>query len=175
MREPPLYRKARAAFRYDEHSRKLITRFKYNDGTYLLPTLTDMLERAGSELITQSDLIIPVPLHTKRLLARRYNQSAMLAASLSKQTGVPTLLNGITRTRNTPQQAGLTKRQREKNMQGAFNIPEKYKPHIAHQSVLLIDDVMTTGSTLLSCTKALLKAKAKDVYVLTLARTVNPL
>ncbi|MEQ1789587.1 MAG: ComF family protein [Rickettsiales bacterium] len=169
----PAYGRARAAFRYDEHSRKLITRFKYADQTQLAKIYGTWLAKAGGEIIAQTDIIIPVPLHYWRFVHRRFNQSALLAQVVSRKTGLKYLPNGIKRTRHTTPQTGLTRKQREKNVKGAFIIPPRYAEKIKGRNILLIDDVITTGSTIEQCTKILLKAGAAQVNVLTLARTVK--
>lgn len=169
----PLYGRARAAFRYDEHSRRLITRFKYSDQTQLAKIYGVWLVKAGGELLAQTDIIIPVPLHYWRFLHRRFNQSALLAHIIAKKTEIKYLPNTLKRTRHTTQQTGLTRKQRETNVKGAFTINKRYAYRIKGKNILLIDDVMTTGSTIEQCTKALLKAGAAQVNVLTLARTVR--
>lgn len=166
----PPYAHARAAFRYDEKSNRLITRFKYGDHTQLAKIYGQWLTSAGKELLARSDLLIPVPLHYWRFVSRRFNQSAMLAGEISKKTGLLHLPNAIKRTRHTKQQTGLTKPQREENVKNAFTINKRYKQMVKGKNILLIDDVITTGSTIEQCTKALIKAGAAQVNVLTLAR-----
>ncbi|MDX1975350.1 MAG: ComF family protein [Rickettsiales bacterium] len=173
LRELPPYAKARAAFRYDDHSRGMVLRLKYHDQTYLSTIFGPWLAKAGKELLADSDVIVPVPLHYWRFVSRRYNQSALLAQQLAKQTQKTLLLDGLKRTRATKAQIGLTREQREKNVRNAFSVPHKYQAPIKGKTILLIDDVMTTGSTIESCAKALIKAGAMRVNVLTLSRTVN--
>ena len=173
LHEHPLYSRARAAFRYDEHSRKLITRFKYSDHTQLAKIYGTWLAGAGGELLAQTDTIIPVPLHYFRFIHRRFNQSALLASVLSKKTGIKHLPNALKRSRHTTPQTGLTRKQRETNVKGAFTINKRYAGGIKGKNILLIDDVLTTGSTIEQCTKTLLKSGAAQVNVLTLARTVR--
>lgn len=172
MRTRPSYARGRSAFRYDEHSKSLIIQLKYHDQTQLAPIYSSWLVKTGKELITASDVIVPVPLHYLRFVGRRYNQSALLTQALAKQTGLLHLPDALKRTRRTPPQAGLTRAQRLDNVKGAFAIHPKRKEAVKGKSVLLVDDVMTTGATLNQCTNALLKAGATSVNVLTLARTV---
>jgi ComF family protein len=113
-----------------------------------------------------------VPLHYSRLLLRRYNQAALLAHTLGKQIRLPVLPDTLKRIRRTPPQAGLTRKQRDDNMRGAFRVENKKRPLLKGKSVILVDDVMTTGATLEACARTLHIAGVKDVYVLTLARTV---
>jgi ComF family protein len=173
LNERPLYLQARATFRYDEHSRKLITRFKYSDQTQLAEIYGAWLAKAGGQLLAQTDIIIPVPLHYFRFVHRRFNQSALLANILSKKTGIRHIPNALKRSRQTTPQTGLTRKQRETNVKGAFTINNRYASTIKGKNILLIDDVITTGSTIEQCTKTLLKSGAAQVNVLTLARTVK--
>ena len=87
-RDPPLYERARAVFRYDDASRQALLAFKHADRTDVAPDFAGMMAQAGSELLTGADLIVPVPLHRRRLISRRYNQSALLALALAKITSV---------------------------------------------------------------------------------------
>ena len=169
--EPP-YDMARAVLCYDDASRKLVTRFKFGDMLHPAKTLASWMARAGKECLQDADYIIPVPLHHIRLVRRRYNQAAILAAAISKQSGVPLLVDAMTRTRHTTPQSGLSRRQRKINVRGAFNINPRQLNLLKNKRILLVDDVMTTGATLEACTKALKKAGAAEVRVLTLARTL---
>jgi ComF family protein len=170
LREHPPYSRARAAFVYNDTSRMLVLKLKYQDEMYLAPIFGPWLRSAGAELLRASDVIIPVPLHYWRMVGRRYNQSLLLARAIASDGGIPVIADGLKRIRHTKQQAGLTRPQRQKNVKNAFaaNRPERIK----NKSILLIDDVMTTGATLAACTETLLKAGASQVNVLTLARTV---
>lgn len=170
LTEHPPYSRARAAFTYNEHSRSLILKLKYQDDSYLAAIYGPWLAKAGAELIAASDLILPVPLHYWRFVSRRYNQSALLARALSKASGKPWLPDGLQRIRATPQQTGLTRAQREDNVRGAFRVHPKHEATLKGRSILLVDDVLTTGSTLRHCTKTLLKSGVSQVNVLTLAR-----
>jgi len=170
LREHPPYSRARAAFVYNDTSRALVMKLKYQDELYLAPVFAHWLASAGSEIIKASDVILPVPLHYWRMLSRRYNQSLLLARAIADHSNVKLLANGLLRTRHTKQQAGLTRPQRLKNVKGAFAVNPKFKDEIKNKSVLLVDDVMTTGATLNACTEALLKAGASQVNVLTLSR-----
>jgi len=170
LRERPPYARARAVFRYDEHSRALVTRLKYADQTQLASVYGTWLARFGKDLVAASDVIVPVPLHYWRFVGRRYNQSALLANALHKNSGLPMLPDGLKRIRPTRPQPGLTRRQRQENVKGAFAVHRKRAGVLKNKSVLLIDDVMTTSATVSQCAQTLLKAGAMQVNVLTLAR-----
>ncbi len=173
MAELPPYDEARAVFAYNEASRPLVTRFKYADGTHAARTFARLLAAAGRDMITASDMIIPVPLHRRRLFARRYNQAALLANALAEESGVPCHPALLRRIRHIPPQAGLDRAGRKRNVKGAFALTPRGVEMVAGKTVLLVDDVLTTGATLHECTKMLKKAGAAKVFVLTLAKTVK--
>jgi len=125
--------------------------------------------------LSEADALVPVPLHWRRLWGRRFNQSATLANTISGATGVPVLHGALKRVRPTPQQVGLSKTQRADNVQGAFRVPDEHKAALAGRRLLLIDDVLTSGATVDTCARALLKAGAAHVDVLVFARVVAPL
>ncbi len=166
---PPVYRRARAVARYSGVMRDLIHDLKFRDQHQARRLLTRWLIGAGNNLISEADLIIPVPLNRFRLLERRFNQSAILAQSIATETGQtyhPTILK---RTRRTKSQIGLTTAQRRKNVYGAFAVEKKKLPLLKEKRVLLIDDVITTGATAEACTRTLRAAGAAEVDVLALA------
>jgi ComF family protein len=170
--DPPAYDRARAALRYDDIARALVLTFKYGDRLDLAPMMGRWMARAGHELMAGADALIPVPLHWRRLWARRFNQSAALARAVSGLSGVPVVDDALKRVRATPQQVGLSKTQRADNVQGAFRVPAQQKSHVAGKRVVLIDDVLTSGATVDTCARALLRAGAAHVDVLVFARVV---
>lgn len=170
---PPPYRKARTVCMYNDISRNIVTGLKYSDRTYIAPYIARWMTRNGQSLLEEADYIVPVPLHRLRLFTRRYNQALLLANTIGKQTGIPLMHNLLKRKRHTPPQAGLTRNQRLKNVTGAFTIRSKYHKRICQKHIVLIDDVMTTGATIHACTRALLKAGAVRVDVITFSRTRN--
>lgn len=172
MAQKPAYTEARSLFKYDETSKSQVLALKYHDKTQLAPVFGEWLTRIAGHYVHKASYIIPVPLHSTRLLSRRYNQASLLAHALSRHVHLPVLPDTLQRTKRTPPPAGLTRRQREDNMRGAFKVTAKKRPLVKGQSVILIDDVMTTGATLDACARVLHDAGVRDVYVLTLARTV---
>ena len=172
--DPPAYDRARAAVRYDEIARKLVLSFKYGDRLDLAPMMGQWTARAGRELLGDADALLPVPLHWRRLWARRFNQSATLAGAISGIAGVPVLHGALKRVRSTPQQVGLSKTERADNVQGAFRVPAEEKAQVAGRRLVLIDDVLTSGATVYTCARALLRAGAAHVDVLVFARVVAP-
>lgn len=179
MANPPAYDRARAAVRYDEVARKLVLAFKYADRLDFAPMMGRWMARAGHELLTEADALMPVPLHWRRLWARRFNQAAALAGTISEISGVPVLHDVLKRVRATPQQVGLSKTQRADNVQGAFRVPDGDKARVAGRRVVLVDDVLvddvlTSGATVDTCARALLRSGAAHVDVLVFARVVAP-
>jgi len=114
------------------------------------------------------DVIVPMPLHWRKRWQRGFNQAELLAIEIGCRTNVP-VRNALRRMRNTPSQAGLTSSKRRQNVSGAFQA--KKPATLDGRRVLLIDDVMTTGATAASCSRALKRAGARQVILLTLART----
>jgi len=171
---PPAYDRARAAVRYDDIARALVHRFKYSDRLDLAPMMGRWMARAGRELLSSADALVPVPLHWRRLWARRFNQSAALAGAVAAIAQRPVLHGVLRRVRATAQQVGLDKNARAENVQGAFKVDAVDKAAIAGKRLVLVDDVLTSGATAEACTRALLRAGAGHVDVLVFARVVAP-
>ena len=170
----PAYGRARAVMRYDDHSRRLVLGFKHGDRTEAAMPFARWMLRAGRVLLDDADLIVPVPLYRLRLFARRYNQAALLAHALGKLGDLAVAPDSLSRRRATPAQAGLNATERAANVRGAFAVNGGKKALVRGKRIVLIDDVMTTGSTVNSCATALLRAGAGAVDVLTLARVAKP-
>lgn len=172
--DPPAYRRARAAVRFDEISRALVHGLKYGDRLDLAPMMGRWISNAGRELLAEADALVPVPLHWRRLWARRFNQSAMLAAAVSSASGVPIAAGALQRVKPTVQQVGLSRTERAANVQGAFRVPTEGKGAVTGRRLVLIDDVLTSGATVDGCARALLRAGAANVDVLVFARVAEP-
>ncbi|MGD0634431.1 MAG: ComF family protein [Beijerinckiaceae bacterium] len=171
---PPVYDRARAVAHFEDGPvRRLVHRLKYGDRLELARAMGAWMTRAGDELLTGADVLIPVPLHRGRLASRRFNQAAMLARVISEQSGVPVDAFSLTRIKPTPPQVGLTRSQRAANVQGAFRVPPQARLHIEGKAAVLIDDVMTSGATINAASRALLRAGAARVDVLVFARVVT--
>ena len=175
----PLFRRARAALAYDTQSRRLVLPFKHGDRTDIARACGGWMARAGAELLAEADLIAPVPLHWRRLLVRRYNQAQLLARALARtivrgQTGVRLAPDLLRRRRWTGSQAGLRARERRRNVREAFDIHPRWAAEVAGKTVLLVDDVLTTGATAEACARVLQRGGVRHVDVLTLARVVRP-
>jgi ComF family protein len=171
---PPAYDRARAAVRYDDVARTLVQAFKYDDRLDLAPMMAQWMVRAGQELLSGADALIPVPLHWRRRWARRFNQSAVLAVRIAGLCGVPVAHEALKRIRATAQQVGRSRTDRAENVQGAFSVPAEHRADIAGRNLILVDDVLTSDATVDACTRALLRAGASHVDVLVFARVVAP-
>ena len=169
LADPPGWDKSRAAVLFDDHSKEIVHQLKYRDRTEAGLFMARLMARAGAPILNGADFIVPVPLHRWRLWQRRFNQAAYLAqeiARLSRREFRPEVL---VRSRATPQQVGLSAKERRKNVKGAFAVPFEGRAKIAGKTIVLVDDVRTTGSTLRACTAALREADVAKVYVLSFA------
>ena len=174
--DPPAFDSARAAIAYDDASKAAILALKRADRLEFAQLFAVWLKRAGQPLLEECDVIVPVPLHRLRLWMRRYNQSALLAQRLAKTSGKPFDPFMLTRTRATPSQGNMpSANARQRNVRGAFRVPAKRTEAVSGRTVLLIDDVLTTGATIQACARALKRAGAEKVLVLTIARVARPL
>jgi ComF family protein len=173
--DPPAFDRARSVLRYDDASKKPILALKHADRLDLVPAFARWLDRIGREMMAEADVLVPVPLHRRRLWQRRYNQSALMAQKLAQLTGKPADPLVLERIRPTPSQGEMpSAKARRRNVRGAFRVAPGRVSAVKHRSVLLIDDVFTTGATVSACARALKRAGAKQVYVLTLARVQRP-
>ena len=171
--DPPDFRAARAALRYGAVAKRLILPFKYADRPEAAAGLASLMLKPGAALLGRADLLVPVPLHRKRLAKRGYNQAAQLARALGRDSGVPALADALRRTRATPPLEGLDQEARAEALAGAIAVRPRRRAAIAGRSVLLIDDVLTTCATASACARALLDAGATAVDVLALARVAD--
>ncbi len=172
--QPPAWERARGALRYDAKSRRVLLPFKHADHTEHATALAALMARAGAALLRDADLLVPVPLHRRRLIARRYNQAALLARALARASGRRLLVDALRRTRATMPLGELSAAARARLVDGAFAVRENRAGDIIGRRVLLIDDVMTSGATCGACAKALLAAGAAAVDVLVAARVPDP-
>lgn len=157
----------RSAAWHSEPLRTAIHRFKYGGQRILAAPLGDILSEAWRRQPLPVDLLIPVPLHARRIRERGYNQATLLAERLSQQAGLPVDTRSLQRRRHTPPQVGLKAAARLTNVEGAFVYQG---PSLQGSTVCLIDDICTTGATLRACALALYEARASAVWALTLAR-----
>jgi ComF family protein len=171
---PPPWDRARAALRYDAQSRRIVLPLKYADRTEYAAALAPLMARTGAALLRDAELLVPVPLHRRRLIARRYNQAALLAHAVARIAGKPVLPDALRRTRVTMPLGELSAEERARVVDGAFAVRAGRAERIAGRRVLLVDDVLTSGATCAACTRVLLAAGAASVDVLVAARVPDP-
>jgi ComF family protein len=167
---PPVFNRARAAVVFGGTARSLIHALKYRDQIELSRYLGRHMARAGADILSDADVLVPVPLHRWRLFTRKFNQSAILAQVIGRATGIKVELMALERIRATLPQVGLSGNERRENVRGAFRVNEAGRSRIAGKRVVLIDDALTTGATISAATRALKRAGAANIDVLTFAR-----
>jgi len=170
--DPPPFDRARSAVLYNAVARAIVTRMKYGDRPEIARFCARLMHRAGHELWGDDAVLVPVPLNRWRLFSRRYNQSSELARALGRLTGLPVDPGLVERHRYTRQQVGLTRDARHRNVAGAFRPHPDLIGRLRGRRVILVDDVITTGSTVAAITRTLTKAGVDKVDVISFARVV---
>ena len=171
---PPRVQRTRSALVYNAVSRALVLGLKSGGHTDGVARLATWMARAGDDLLVRDACLVPVPLHWRRRVQRRFNQSALLGRALAKRQGLRFCPHLLVRRRATPSQGGLGARARRSNVAGAFMVPPRYRAGVKDAHIILVDDVRTTGATLDACARPLLAAGAARVDALTLCRVVKP-
>ncbi len=164
-----------ACLEYNIFTSVLIKNFKHKDQTALKPFLTKLLCKTAKQEMQniKIDLVCPMPLHYFRSLFRRYNQSSLLAKDVALFLQAKFLYNLVIKTKRTKSQSLLTRKERLTNLQNAFVFNKKLKQSIKNKNVLIIDDVITTGTSANEVAKQIVKNGAKNVYVLCVAKSLN--
>jgi ComF family protein len=171
---PPDYDEARAALLYDEGAKALILALKHGRRGDLARWLARRMAFAAPHLLARAEAVVPVPLHWRRLVARGYNQAALIAAHLARRAGAPLLPRALRRWRATPMLGGLGAAERARLLEGVFSVAPSAVGRIAGRRVLLVDDVLTSGATASACARALKAGGAAAVDVLAAARVPDP-
>ncbi len=172
--DPPPYARARGALRYDEQAKRLVLGLKYADHTEYAAALGTMMARAGRELLASAEVLVPVPLHRRRLLSRRFNQAALLGRVIARLSGKPLLADALLRTRRTRPLEDRSAAQRAAELAAAIALRPSRLAAIRGRRVLLLDDVLTSGATAGECARTLLAGGAGAVDVLVAARVGDP-
>jgi len=170
---PPEFNRARSAFIYDDVAHSIVTRLKYGDKPELAKFCAVTMAATCAEILQGDPILLPVPLHKKRLRMRYYNQSNEIAKFLANITGLENAPMLAKRIKQTKQQVGLNAYQRSKNVAGAFSVEEDLLRFDKEKTIVIIDDVITTGATVNELTKALKKAGYKKIDVISFARVVK--
>ncbi|HWK36472.1 ComF family protein [Sphingomonas sp.] len=171
LADPPPYAGARAAVAYGDVARTVALRLKYAGRTAFAQTAARQMARL---LPDDATLLVPVPLHRRRLWSRGYNQAALIADALARASGVPRAHDLLLRRKPTPVLRGLGRRARAKAVAGAFALADRAAPRLMGAHIVLVDDVFTTGATAGACTRVLLRGGAARVTVLAWARVIDP-
>lgn len=170
--DPPPFERARSAVIYNEVALALVGRLKYGDRPELARFCARLMAQAGHELWDSDAVLVPVPLHRRRRLTRRYNQSAELAQALARLTGLAIEAGAIVRKKATRQQVGLSADARQRNVAGAFAPHPEALARLRGRRAIVVDDVITTGATVKAVTRTLKAAGASAVDVISFARVV---
>lgn len=161
------FKRNRSLFLYKKPINTIVRKLKYDNKRYLSETFSNMIAGEVSRMGQNFDIVIPVPLYFKRLKKRGYNQSELLCESLKTKLNMNVNSTLLLKVRNTLPQANLTRSERVENLNDAFMVRDKKA--VKGKTILLVDDVFTTGTTINECAKTLVEAGAKEVYSITLA------
>ncbi|QGR02181.1 ComF family protein [Ehrlichia ruminantium] len=166
----PAFTKLESVFVYNQHSKNIILNFKFFDNTLHIKTYAKWMYNKNPSLFNNVTTIIPVPIHQKRLQQRKYNQATLLARALSKYCKIPLEISTLVRITNTIPQYSLSSKMRKNNIVQSFAVQNQHR--LDNKTILLVDDVITTGITVRTCAKKLIESGAKEVRVISLARTL---
>ena len=173
LQHPPPWNRGRAAMVYSGHARRLVLSLKHGDRQDVARPAGAWLGRVVRDILPADAVIVPVPLSRSRLRMRRYNQAALLAASLARILDRPWLPDALVRPDDTLPLEGISREDRFARLASAISVHPKRGVGLQGRSVLIVDDVMTSGATLAASTEAAFAAGAKEVCICVLARAVK--
>ncbi|WP_424984157.1 ComF family protein [Maritalea sp. S77] len=173
LAQPPAFDRARYAVQFNAKAREIVHHLKYRDRHDMARFCAGMMAQAAPEFWAQPGVLVPVPLHWRRQLTRRYNQSGLLARALAQHAGLPVDFSMIKRIKPTRQQVGLSAKARAQNVRGAFAVNEEALAKRSSDRIILVDDVMTTGATITALAKLLRSHYISQVDVICFARVTS--
>ncbi len=171
---PPVYDRMRSPLIYGDGVSDLVLHLKRGGRRTGLRFYAGLIYQSGADLIDTADLLIPIPLHYRRLVSRGFNQAGWLATALSRRSGAPVKHGVLRRVKASPSQGHLSPGERRRNVAGAFSVRPRHLSLVQGRRIVLVDDVFTTGATVEAAARSLKRAKAANVDVVTLARVVAP-
>jgi ComF family protein len=170
--DPPVHDGVRAVVQYDDLSSLIAMRLKYGTRLGLAKLIAQHLHKFAAEY-SDDAIIVPVPLHRSRLWQRGFNQSVLIGRELGRGTGIAMNYSAIYRSRMTPPLRGMTAKERQSTVDTAFALRADAPGHITGKTILLVDDVYTSGSTSNACARLLRQAGAKEILVFCWARVIS--
>ena len=181
LAEPPAFARMRAAVAYGDIPRKVALKLKYGGRPGVAETMARLMQRHlpmvleedGGGAGTEPALLAPVPLHRWRIWRRGYNQAALVASALARRAGLETRLDLLERTRATPPLKAMNPKQRRDTVRGAFRVADRHRGTLRGHTIILVDDVFTSGATVDACARVLKRAGAARVEILCWARVVK--
>ena len=170
---PPPFARARSAVLYDDLARSLVSQFKYADRLEVAKVLARLMVHAGEEFWQEKCVLVPVPLHWQRRITRKYNQSQLLADEVARLVGAHVAEGWVKRVKSTRHQVGLSSKEREHNVRGAFRVTDRFLEQYQGELIIFIDDVVTTGATIEAMTRSFGSQYRSRINVLSFARVVS--
>ncbi len=173
-RRQPIWDHGRSAVAYEGTGRRVVMALKHGDRLDMAPTLARWMHNVGYDLMTDNTIIVPVPLHWRRLLTRKFNQASELGRHIASIADVRFIADALHRNVATPSLRGLKRDERQAVLSDTITMNPDRADALAGASIVIVDDVMTTGATLTEATQACRQAGAASVSVLCLARVQRP-